>query len=115
MGMFDKWFGGKHDYPPLPADNEAMAKLDEMKIQMVPIYDDGNQKSRCCGVHVSLENPRGDTFRREYSASLFSDVASRAVTELISEGILQLGDEYHYELIVDEDTSFEITLMARQA
>ena len=31
MGMFDKWFGGKNDYPPLPADNEAMAKLDEVK------------------------------------------------------------------------------------
>ena len=34
MGMFDKWFGGKQDYPPLPADNEAMAKLDEMKAQL---------------------------------------------------------------------------------
>jgi hypothetical protein len=31
MGMFDKWFGGKQDYPPLPADNEARAKLDEIK------------------------------------------------------------------------------------
>jgi hypothetical protein len=31
MGMFDKWFGGTQDYPPLPADNEAMAKLNEMK------------------------------------------------------------------------------------
>ena len=31
MGMFDKWFGGKNDYPPLPADNDAMARLDEMK------------------------------------------------------------------------------------
>lgn len=34
MGMFDKWFGGKHDYPPLPADNEAIAKLDEVKAQL---------------------------------------------------------------------------------
>jgi hypothetical protein len=32
--MFDKWFGGKQDYPPLPADNDAMAKLDEMKAQL---------------------------------------------------------------------------------
>ena len=31
MGMFDKWLGGKQDYPPLPADNDAMAMLDEMK------------------------------------------------------------------------------------
>jgi hypothetical protein len=31
MGMFDKWFGGKEDYPPLPADNDAMAQLREMK------------------------------------------------------------------------------------
>lgn len=34
MGMFDKWFGGKKDYPPLPADNDAMAKLDEVKAQL---------------------------------------------------------------------------------
>ena len=31
MGMFDKWFGGTQDYPPLPADNEAKAKLDAVK------------------------------------------------------------------------------------
>jgi hypothetical protein len=31
MGMFDKLFGGKQDYPPLPADNEARAKLDEIR------------------------------------------------------------------------------------
>ncbi len=31
MGMLDKLFGGKYDYPPLPADNEAMARLREMK------------------------------------------------------------------------------------
>jgi hypothetical protein len=31
MGMFDKLFGDKQDFPPLPADNDAVAKLDEMK------------------------------------------------------------------------------------
>ena len=31
MGMFDKLFGGKNDYPPLPADNDAMARLQELK------------------------------------------------------------------------------------
>jgi len=34
MGMFDKWFGGKQDFPPLPADNEAMARLNEVKAQL---------------------------------------------------------------------------------
>lgn len=34
MGMFDKWFGGKNDYPPLPADNEAMARIDAVKAQL---------------------------------------------------------------------------------
>ncbi len=34
MGMFDKWFGGKNDYPPLPADNEARSRLDEIKPQL---------------------------------------------------------------------------------
>lgn len=31
MGMLDKWFGSKIDYPPLPQDNEAQAKLEEVK------------------------------------------------------------------------------------
>jgi len=34
MGMLDKWFGGKNDYPPLPADNGAREKLDEVKPQL---------------------------------------------------------------------------------
>lgn len=34
MGMFGKWFGGAQEYPPLPADNDAMAKLDEMRAQL---------------------------------------------------------------------------------
>ena len=80
------------------------AQLDEMKIQMAPIYDEGNQKMRCRGVRVSVVNPRGDAFDREFSASLFSDVASRVVTELITEGVFQLGDEYHYELVIDEQS-----------
>ena len=42
MGMFDKWFGGKHDYPPLPADNEAMAKLDEMKAPLQELAEKVN-------------------------------------------------------------------------
>ena len=39
MGMFDKWFGGAKDLPPLPADNEAMAKLDEVKGQLEELAD----------------------------------------------------------------------------
>lgn len=34
MGMLDKWFGGKNDYPPLPADDAARNKLDEVKPQL---------------------------------------------------------------------------------
>lgn len=34
MGLLDKWFGGKNDYPPLPADNEASARLDSIKPQL---------------------------------------------------------------------------------
>jgi hypothetical protein len=34
MGMFDKWLGGKNDYPPLPADNAAKSRLDEIKPQL---------------------------------------------------------------------------------
>ena len=42
MGMFDKLFGGKQDYPPLPADTEAMAKLDEMKAPLKDLVDKVN-------------------------------------------------------------------------
>jgi hypothetical protein len=31
MGLLDKIFGSKVEYPPLPPDNEALAKLDEIK------------------------------------------------------------------------------------
>ncbi|PKO28934.1 MAG: hypothetical protein CVU36_14260 [Betaproteobacteria bacterium HGW-Betaproteobacteria-9] len=31
MGLLDKFFGSKVEYPPLPAGNEALAQLDEMK------------------------------------------------------------------------------------
>ncbi len=34
MGMLDKLFGGKNDYPPLPSDNDALAKLDEVRTQL---------------------------------------------------------------------------------
>jgi hypothetical protein len=34
MGMIDKWLGGKNDYPPLPADNAARARLDEVKPEL---------------------------------------------------------------------------------
>ncbi len=34
MGMLDKLFGGKNDYPPLPADNDALARLDKVKPQL---------------------------------------------------------------------------------
>jgi hypothetical protein len=34
MGMLDKLFGGKNDYPPLPADDDAMTKLDGVKPQL---------------------------------------------------------------------------------
>ena len=34
MGMLEKWFGGKNDFPPLPADNDAQEKLVEVKPQL---------------------------------------------------------------------------------
>jgi hypothetical protein len=34
MGMLGKLFGGKNDYPPLPADNDAVTRLDGVKPQL---------------------------------------------------------------------------------
>ncbi len=42
MGMFDKWFGDKQDYPPLPADNDAMAKLTEMRAPLEELAEKVN-------------------------------------------------------------------------
>ncbi|NCF24369.1 MAG: hypothetical protein GWP60_07500 [Gammaproteobacteria bacterium] len=34
MGMLDRWLGGRNDYPPLPADDQARASLDEVKTSL---------------------------------------------------------------------------------
>ncbi|MCF8178823.1 MAG: hypothetical protein K9J74_09980, partial [Sulfuritalea sp.] len=34
MGLLDRWFGSTTNYPPLPQDNEAQARLDEVKSQL---------------------------------------------------------------------------------
>jgi hypothetical protein len=42
MGMFDKLFGGDTDYPPLPADNDARARLDAMKAPLEELAEKVN-------------------------------------------------------------------------
>lgn len=37
MGMFDKLFGSKPDYPPLPKDNAACMTLNEMKAPLADL------------------------------------------------------------------------------
>jgi len=37
MGLLDKFFGNKVAYPPLPAGNEAMAQLDEVKAPLAEL------------------------------------------------------------------------------
>lgn len=37
MGLLDKFFGNKIEYPPLPADDEALASLDEMKAPLAEL------------------------------------------------------------------------------
>jgi hypothetical protein len=78
------------------------ATLDDVTIEMSPVYDAKGSGSLCRGLRVVVVNSRGDTFRQDYNAYLFSDVATRAVTELIGDGVLTLEDTYHYELVIDE-------------
>ncbi|MEJ2297576.1 MAG: hypothetical protein P8X94_03545 [Woeseiaceae bacterium] len=42
MGMFDKLFGSDADYPPLPADNDARARLDAMKAPLEELAEKVN-------------------------------------------------------------------------
>jgi hypothetical protein len=37
MGLLDKFFGSKVEYPPLPAGNEARVKLDEIKAPLAEL------------------------------------------------------------------------------
>lgn len=39
MGILGKLFGGEKDYPPLPQDNEAQAKLGQVKAQLEELAD----------------------------------------------------------------------------
>lgn len=77
------------------------ATLADMTIEMTPLYDGEGAGSRCRGLSVDVVNPRGDTFRQEYNVYLFSDVASRAVGDLVTEGVLKLEESYHYRLVID--------------
>jgi len=77
------------------------ATLADMTIEMTPLCDGEGAGSLCRGLRVKVVNPRGDTFRQEYNVYLFSDVASRAVCDLVTEGVLKLEESYHYELVID--------------
>ena len=74
------------------------ATLDEMTIQMTPIYE-GNF---CRGIRVDVRNPRGESFGQEYNVRLFSDVADAALQRLIADKVLTLDDKWSYELVVDD-------------
>ena len=82
------------------------ATLEDMTIQFTPVYADGESSGPFChGLGVFVRNPRGDTFQNDYNVSLFSDVASQAVQQLIADGTLKLDDTYHYEMVVDKTAS----------
>ena len=79
MGMLDKLFGEKNDYPPLPTDNEAAANVDEHKLSQPQVQALIGKLSEAYE-HAS-EAPR-------YSA----EVAGKKVTVIPSRG---LGKEVH--------------------
>ena len=78
------------------------ATLDDMTMEMTPLYDDRGPVRSAVDYSVDVVNPRGEIFQQDYNVYLFSDVASRAVGDLVAEGILKLEDNYYYELVVDE-------------
>jgi hypothetical protein len=105
--MFDKWFGGKQDYPPLPADNDAMAKLDEMKAQLEELAKKVNDHLEVVPAeheaYVYLGKPP-----KRFGIAWIHDGKLSGLKELVEEShlsqaeaqklIVALGDAYEQEL-----------------
>ena len=87
MGMLGKLFSSKQDYPALPADNEAMAKLDEMKVQLEELAKKVNDHLEVVPAeheaYVYLGKPP-----KRFGIAWVHDGKLSSLNELVSEGHL---------------------------
>jgi hypothetical protein len=80
----------------------ASVPLAETKFHVIPIFK-SDSDSACAGFALEADAPRGSVARREYGVRALTDVARRGAERLLNFGVLQPGDRYHLELVVDRD------------
>jgi len=77
--------------------------FEAMVHQLEPTLPEGIARGDACdGILVASTNPRGEVLRRRFTVEAFAAVASGIVGQLVAAQTLQLGDPYHYELVVDQ-------------
>lgn len=77
--------------------------FEAMVHQWEPSLPEGIVRGDACnGILFASTNPRGEVLRRRFTVEAFAAVASGIVGQLVAAQVLQLGDPYHYELVVDQ-------------
>lgn len=79
--------------------SEALA---EVPVCVVPTLTEGSA-SRCSGFALDLTLPNGRNTRRAFTISCLRPVAQRAEAALLEAQVLQPGQPYVFELVLDEE------------
>ena len=77
----------------------ADVPLDSVPIEMVPIHDQ-RAAGLLAGFAINTVNPAGQKFRVEFTKQAVQQTALQLAQQLIASGELQLGDDYHYDLLL---------------
>jgi hypothetical protein len=78
----------------------ADVSLADAAFRVVPIFK-SDSDSVCAGFAFEGATPEGQTVRREFGSRALGVVSQRASDRLIKFGVLQPGDRYRLELVVD--------------
>ena len=76
--------------------------LAEAVFRLTPIFK-ADSDAVCAGFALEAEAPRGGVARCEFSRRALAEVAGRAAERLLKFGVLEPGDKYHFEIVVDGD------------
>lgn len=74
----------------------------DVAFRVVPIFK-ADSNTVCAGFAFETESPRGGLARCEFYRRALIDVVSRASERLYKFGVLEAGDNYHFEIAVDSE------------
>ncbi len=80
--------------------------LDQVVVQMTPLFVAGT-RGPLRGFAVATEDPAGKPFRAEFTLHAVEHLAGQAAQQLVATGELQAGEQYRYELVLDDSPTDE--------